>query len=847
MAENTWTASTTTSWIWFDSNKRYKSVTGNSGSDIKIYIDEATEPTTDVNGKITITANGSSFDKTITRCAPSVTSTTNELTFDVYYNGSQVTESTFVDPCENGKRNDDTSGVEIRNIVLKTIEHYSTGGEGAQKTKSLTSSDVNIWYILPDNTRYGYLPVNNDKDRYISVKVELKSDTKINSTKIKAFGQNGIKNDDGEYDESELIPESIGYESETINYGELDIAGNCTDITTSCEGGEFDYQVTGFKTKEYGTKTGLTVCNVKVIIDNGSQGASTAYTSDDVTFAVAETQYARFDGNKLIYGANETKTTDRILHITATLVDDTTKTAATTFTVKKGNECGSPMYIIFKCDKDYIDYTGGTAIFKYYLSETENGNEGSAIKDQTINNCLSFSAPQGITVGSPTYSNGVFSVNATFMQNTYKNGEEGYTWIFSASCESAEEDTKTISLYQANKREQIIPNCDYFIFKYIWGDEDGRDLDSLTHISNCPTFSGKTVGWQGTAGDGDDKEEGFRQSGRTKVVSGDTGIYLKFGGDNQCNGSEYTIICLKNILDAWKNNKISFVSAPNNDIMYIDIYANWYGSKGTKHEMQIEYSQYSGITAGGYDEEITETKYINTCLADPTYYYSFEPTPNKCISVSENVKSSAISVNAAGKINASLASKVSCIDGPYSHVLRLNYNFTSKTPSIQYFTDNGFDVNSDTKIVRINGVDNKLTYNYTASTGSEVHVKYENVYIKHTVNGITHDVSIFGNEEDHINCNEWKPSGQSYEYTYSNFIEGKTVDFNFVKNFKITPGNPVTSAGITIKTINIEFDMTQASEDREFDLGIHCLTEYLGTCGSLVYSFGFIQTHQKVS
>ena len=63
MDDNKWTATTSTSWIWFDEDKTLKTITGEGGQDISIYVDEATEPTTNVNGIITISANGTTFTK----------------------------------------------------------------------------------------------------------------------------------------------------------------------------------------------------------------------------------------------------------------------------------------------------------------------------------------------------------------------------------------------------------------------------------------------------------------------------------------------------------------------------------------------------------------------------------------------------------------------------------------------------------------------------------------------------------------------------------------------------------------------------------------------------------------
>ena len=98
MNENRWTATTNTSWIWFDSQNTLKSITGEGGQNISIYVTETSEPTSDVNGSIVITANGKSFTKDIKRCAPSVVGSEKALTFKV----SNKSGGNTLGPCDGG-------------------------------------------------------------------------------------------------------------------------------------------------------------------------------------------------------------------------------------------------------------------------------------------------------------------------------------------------------------------------------------------------------------------------------------------------------------------------------------------------------------------------------------------------------------------------------------------------------------------------------------------------------------------------------------------------------------------------------------------------------------------------
>ena len=699
MDDNKWTATTSTSWIWFDEGKTLKTITGEGGQDISIYVDEATEPTTNVNGIITISANGTTFTKEINRCSPTVVDSTNTLDFRVYF--SQI-NSGMAGSCENGTSASDSYGVKIRDIKLTTVDTYSNGNSKTTE-KPLYESDVNIKYILPNGTSYNTLPSNKEQDREVNVKLELKQNTSIYAptadqkseditTPYKyKFTQQGIKDVNGNYIESRL--HDIGYSSESTVIRNFDISPSCKgQSSSSCSAGSYTFDVKGQNVTVFGAKTGLTECGEQVTIGGGKEEPHDISASD-VTFSVNPTQYANFNGNVLNYLENDTRTTPRVLNITASYGG---YTAETTYTVIASNECGAPIYIVARYsinseDNESVDYTGGTATFTYYLSYSENGGEDSAIKDENINRCLSFSklspADLNVTIGETQKNNGVFTTPVTFIQNSYQNGEKGINWIFRISCETADNNPKDISIYQANKYEHLLPNCDYFIFSYDWKNTDGVDLDSLTHITNSNLIDKayganvgySTVGYHGTA-DGSSIVYG-EQFGQDRP-------FLVFGGDNRCSGSEYTVICIRNIMDTGLFS--------NDDIITVDIYANWYTSKKDGN-MTIVYDQYSGTSENHYFINEIETIEHKECDSDgdgnPNIFYSYSPKAGT-IKVAESVSTPVIHVDsfsddAATEVKDELENRrrtgesYMCVGDYYQHVLTFNYIIKAKKPTIE--------------------------------------------------------------------------------------------------------------------------------------------------------------------
>lgn len=91
----------------------------------------------------------------------------------------------------------------------------------------------------------------------------------------------------------------------------------------------------------------------------------------------------------------------------------------------------------------------------------------------------------------------------------------------------------------------IIPDADYFVFKY--GFSDGRDLDTCTQLIS-PITEGKL---------------GYSQTGNG------TTVYSKWGGDNTGIGVEAILIDIKKIKQDFTNS----------DVIEFSCGANWYGSR----------------------------------------------------------------------------------------------------------------------------------------------------------------------------------------------------------------------------------------------------------------------------
>lgn len=806
MDENKWTASTSTSWIWFDEDHTIKTITGVGGQNIVVYVDEAEEPTSDVEGTVVITVTkyndkgeeigSTTITRIITRCAPCIVSTSKTLEFEILKSGDMA------GPCENGVGKNDGLGLRIDYMKLTTVEYYSNGNS-KETTKNLYSPDVVITYILPGGEEYSYLPQNKAQDRQVTVRVQLVSDSSVRSEKT--FWQRGILDETGNYKNITNIGDTS---APTVTYEGFDINPKDT-YSDGCEAGEQQFSVTGTKVTTYGSKSGLTECGEQVTLGGESPERIDISTCciNDVVFSVDETNIATMDSNGLLrYPENTTRREPITLHVHATLGD---KTTGTTYNVSYGTDCGDCLYLVLKSDVGFVETTGGTITFKYYLSEYENGDEMSAVKNGNI----TFSCPSNVTRKSdegPT-EKGVYTTVIEIPANNI-----GDSWTFTATCDSnvvCNSNQQTVSI---KSYKNVLPECDYFVFNYKWNDDKNGagsindDLDSLTLISNFDNIVG--IGGYGREKPVNQLAVGYASPKPNKEVTGkiDGNTYIKWGDDSKSihGKGEGTIVCLRNVVEAAK--------AAGKSEVVIDIYACWYRSRTTGN-MQIEYKLLSGLTENhNFDDEIIETD------------YTFSPKDsNSCVQIGDSSATTDIEVSAYGTYNYKLAKNVdSCLvtkfdKNVYSHVMRITHNIAD---NINYVS-HPCSENNEGGLVTTNvkrraiftpniNVDKNLSMDIAYDKNSQS-IEFNGFYIV-VNNGQDVDNFIFSNEpgEDEMGVEEisFRTSAttngevETAKTDYHMADIGQTRNCKFLKNITVS-----RNAGDSRK-LDISFDMDENTD-----------------------------------
>ena len=370
-------------------------------------------------------------------------------------------------------------------------------------------------------------------------------------------------------------------------------------------------------------------------------------------------------------------------------------------------------------DGKRLDGNGTTVKIYYYLSESD-ADGATPITDESIlfdnnhNSYLNLSTPQGVNVVNTGYSNGLFYKEVSFDRN---DTDSGITHEFTATCAHYNCREKSVSIYQGSPYDNIIPNCDYFVFTYSWKDTDGRDLDSLTVLSvydrdgNMTSFkdeyynnsetSGLTVGWQGSAKGVSVTSTTLTHpitsvflTADTRVVGDVNNPYLKHGADNTQSGAEGAIVNIKSILNSGR--------VADDDTIKIDIYGNWYGDKSDGNCI-ISYSQFTGSTDGNYQTEILESEHPNnpTVSWDERFYYSFSNT-SAAQQIGSAITTNEIYVLAAGSSNIrrTKATGGCPIEAFYSKLATLTFNNRTNTTTLDYgkWPNSGYN-ERDCKIV----------------------------------------------------------------------------------------------------------------------------------------------------
>ena len=495
-------------------------------------------------------------------------------------------------------------------------------------------------------------------------------------------------------------------------------------------------------------------------------------------------------------------------------------------------------------DGTKLDGSVGVVKIYYFLSNSD-GEEATPIIDESIlfdashNSYLDLSIPTGVNLVSTGYTNGKFYKEVSFNQNY---GETGITHEFTATCEHYNCEPKNITIYQGSRYENLIPNCDYFIFSYNWDkNTDGSDLDSLTVLTVYDVYtetekhmksfkdlnslnqtketSGLTVGYGGSA---DHKSvskslTGLTEQGQQISRECNTAFYfvddlnlssslrfknpyLKHSGDNTKSGAEGAVVNIKQLL---KSGRIA-----DTDTIKVDIYGNWYTGR-INGNCTITYEQVSGLTKNGnYETEILEMPYINNpdSATDYRFFYKFSNT-SLSQKIGSPVTTSSMNVLASGGNNHSRIKQDSAceIKSFYTKLATLTFNNKANKTTFDYGTmlpdyeGSGFDQHAFSPIA--NFTFDGTVYNrsnpphkiYLPTTGGTF-----------TVSNISCDIKYFGDSRTRY---LYTSDGESVDIDnygkiyYSDIGTTKSVEANRtgVKNAKVTSNGD--------GTYNLTFEM----------------------------------------
>ena len=273
-------------------------------------------------------------------------------------------------------------------------------------------------------------------------------------------------------------------------------------------------------------------------------------------------------------------------------------------------ESDMDFYVIWKCvdpiiyiesDKPFAGQSGDKVNLYYWVDW-----EGDIITQDITFNVPNSPTSDGINFtvvdkGQVTYKNHI-AINKEITFGSF-SGQEQKNLIFTASyiaCQQQQYEGN-ISIIRYPEGSIELPDFDYMTFKYSW--TDGIDLDSATYIRNSgilivpdnPNTSSNESKYL------EDYYVGYGGAYRTErqdellVMQ-----YIKHAGDNTRSGAEGALVNIKKIIeDLNKEGNKPF----DGDILYVDIYANWYQQKPSQNPiMKISFDVYKG----GYVEVNTE-------------------------------------------------------------------------------------------------------------------------------------------------------------------------------------------------------------------------------------------------
>lgn len=197
--------------------------------------------------------------------------------------------------------------------------------------------------------------------------------------------------------------------------------------------------------------------------------------------------------------------------------------------------------------------------------------------------------PQIILQGSVKETSKWIGVARKWANQTEKAGIRRKSWDLGGATVQVEHFGSGMSRVLIKERRRITTGFAEFesaIIRFTWGNESGRDLDTVTYIKT-PDFRFDAVGW--TMGNA------FTPFGETDINA----CYLFWNGDNVTSvGSEAVLVNFKKLIDDY----------PGLDNFEILIHANWFAVKGNG-QITLSFETYIG---GTFDTAIEEYNIINT-------------------------------------------------------------------------------------------------------------------------------------------------------------------------------------------------------------------------------------------
>ena len=621
---NTWSVTADKTWIHVNPTG------GTLPGDINcsIIADEATDLNPDSEGTVTITIGDKTFTKKVKQCTPGVIGVEYEL---------EINATGTFNTCATNTGSVITS---INGITYTALDN----GNVVRDEKPLTPGEASLKFIVNGNS-YAALP---------------KNDATINGGRdVTIIGTwNGVEATTTVHQEglSEDEISSTAITNITVTYENMHFNNSCKDIrTTSCSGGTINYSVNGSRITKTGGKTGITKCGNSITY--GSKGESSEpITNDKIKYTCNSSDVTIGANGAITYPANETMSP--IVYTITASVNDSSATIVpspitTTLTVIDG-ECGGAYKVYIFTDKPYVSYNGTEdATLTYFATRNDYYGDNippsledalshipkeDRIADNLVVSQVTLFATVTLRDAKKDTVNNVMTIKADFAEVRKREGEHGNTYIFKATY-NGRIDSNNVSIYQYTQYENVLPLSDYIIFRYIWGETDGVDLDTLTTIKvydrnnneKVTPYTNGSVGWCG--------KSGYYESDR------DFNFYLRHSGDNQQSGAEGAVLCLAKIA--------SDGIIENDDTIEIRIFTNWYRtpSNNPSYYASITYEGIKckeGVTPnyirdGGNANDIIETKHGD--------YVTFSNNPNTTIVSFDTITGPRMCINAKGEGN----------------------------------------------------------------------------------------------------------------------------------------------------------------------------------------------------